>query len=288
MRHVPSRRPLFLDGKRYTWTGATWALSGGRAYNTPTLGSELLTNNGFASDTVWTKDPGWTIAADVASHTTPIGALYQVAHTSGNWYRLLFDIIAYTSGNVYAVFGGSALGLNRSAIGSYTQTGRAMGVGAGIGATGTTSVDNASSKQITLSTLPATVVGVAGQTVTAKLYTITSSTQAGIIYGLDSVTTPQNCVIAYHDGTGVTVDKLISGVWSNVIPRVTVAFSTDFEIELRPLGSDQYDLLYGGTKRGSTATITGITGVNHGLFSTYSSNLFSEFRLNNKIIPLVF
>jgi hypothetical protein len=35
------------------------------------LGPELLTNGDFATDTVWTKGVGWTIAAGLATCTTP-------------------------------------------------------------------------------------------------------------------------------------------------------------------------------------------------------------------------
>jgi len=35
------------------------------------LGPELLANGDFATDTVWTKDLGWTIAAGLATCTTP-------------------------------------------------------------------------------------------------------------------------------------------------------------------------------------------------------------------------
>ena len=94
--------------------------------------------------------------------------------------------------------------------------------------------------------------------------------------------------MAYHDGTGVILDKLISGVWTNVIARVSVAFSADSEIKIQPLGSDQYDMYYGGVKIGSTATISGITGTNHGLFSTYNGNIFTDFSLDGKIIPFKF
>ena len=35
------------------------------------LGQELLPNGDFATDTVWTKGVGWTIAAGLATCTTP-------------------------------------------------------------------------------------------------------------------------------------------------------------------------------------------------------------------------
>lgn len=292
MRQAPIRRALFLSVGGYTWTGATWALSGGRAFNTPTLGSELVANNGFDSDTIWFKEAGWTIGSGVASHTGAISAIYQAVLTSGQWHRIDFDVSAYTSGNVYMLMGGSTLGPNRTAIGSYVQTGRSAGAGAGAGSTGTASVDNITAKRITLSTIPATVVGIAGQTVTAKPYAITNGTQSGVISHLDSAASPANFIIAYHDGTGVTLDKCVGGTWSNVIPRVTVAFASDAVIEIRRPSGNTFQLWYGGTQRGTDQTISDagiISNTRYGLFSTYSANTFSDgLTLDGVLIPFRF
>ena len=58
------------------------------------IGSDVVTNGGFATDTVWTKGGGWTIAAGVASRTATgsqsdleqsvlliVGATYRVTYT---------------------------------------------------------------------------------------------------------------------------------------------------------------------------------------------------------------
>lgn len=293
MRAIPSRRSIFLGRPLSPLLGATWARnSSGMAYNTPTLGAELLANNGFATDTNWTKDPGWTIGSGVASHTTPTGGIYQVAHSSGNWYQVVFDVVAYTSGNVYALMGGSSLGPNRSALGTYVQTGRAAGAGSGVGATGTASVDNVSSKQITVSALHAYRLGTSNsQIAAARISALTTGTQAGAFALVDNPSNPQNGIYAYHDGTGVTLDKLVAGTWSNVVSRVTLAFSADMEVMPVPIGGNQWQLWAGGSQRGSTVTISDASIVNnryYGLFSTYSANLFSGFTLDNQVIPFGF
>lgn len=293
MRAIPSRRTLFLGGASAPLIGATWARdSSGRAYNTPTLGSELLLNNGFAADANWVKDPGWTIGSGVASHTGATGGIYQAAHSSGNWYQLLFDVTAYTSGNVYALMGGSSLGPNRSAVGTYVQTARAAGAGSGVGSTGTASVDNVSSKQISVPTLHAYRLGTSSsQIAAARINALTTGTQAGAFALVDNPSNPQNGIYAYHDGTGVTLDKLVAGTWSNVVSRVTLAFSADMEVMPVPIGGNQWQLWAGGSQRGSTVTISDASIVNnryYGLFSTYSANLFSGFTLDNQVIPFGF
>ena len=64
------------------------------------LGPELLTNGDFATDTVWTKGTGWTIAAGVATCTTPgaISSLSQpVAFIPGRTYRMTIVVSSMTA-----------------------------------------------------------------------------------------------------------------------------------------------------------------------------------------------
>jgi hypothetical protein len=86
---------------------------------------ELVVNGGFATDTVWTKGTGWTIAAGVASgaalSNSPITQSF--APTQGRRYAFTFSVTAYTSGSIRSLFAGAAniLGVARSAIGTYTD-----------------------------------------------------------------------------------------------------------------------------------------------------------------------
>lgn len=72
-------------------------------------GSELVTNGAFATDTDWTKDANWAIAAGVATHTT--GAAdsisQSIAVTEGTYYIVEFDITGRTAGSVTASLGGT-------------------------------------------------------------------------------------------------------------------------------------------------------------------------------------
>jgi hypothetical protein len=66
------------------------------------LGSELVTNGDFATDSDWTKGTGWSIGDGKA---TSIGSNYgqqlkQTILQTNKIYKLSFDIVDYTSGNI--------------------------------------------------------------------------------------------------------------------------------------------------------------------------------------------
>ena len=67
-----------------------------------TLGSELVTNGDFATDSDWVKGTGWSIGDGKA---TSIGSNYgqqlkQTILQTNKIYKLSFDIVDYTSGNI--------------------------------------------------------------------------------------------------------------------------------------------------------------------------------------------
>lgn len=321
MRVIPSRRPLFFGGAALPLLGATWARDGsGRAYNTPTLGSELLTNGDFSA---WSGDnpTGWTVnsesgsdpaihqvgsgeshvgsgtgSANFYSSTTSHAYLTQsLAITIGKWYRT--DLISSYVGNGGLSFrwGFSSTPIGIDIAKTYIATSQAT-------ATSVTlirflapidiTVDSASVRELSLPTLHAYRLGTSpSQIAAARINALTTGTHAGAFALVDNPASPTNGIYADHDGTGVTLDKLVAGTWSNVIARVTVAFSADADLEIRPLGSNQFDLYYGGVKRGSTATISDASIVNnlyYGLFSTYSGNTFTRFTLDGNVIPFGF
>ena len=65
------------------------------------LGSELVTNGTFDTDSNWTKGAGWTISGGVASCSGGSANLTQsVSATVGTTYRVSFTITAYNSGAI--------------------------------------------------------------------------------------------------------------------------------------------------------------------------------------------
>ena len=94
-------------------------------YNTAlATGRNVVINGDFASDTIWSKGTGWTIAAGVASCDGS-----QVANTSltqadlipaGKDYEATFTVSNYSAGSVRIVLG-NVEGTFRSANGTYVQ-----------------------------------------------------------------------------------------------------------------------------------------------------------------------
>jgi hypothetical protein len=325
MRQAPSRRALFLSVGGYTWTGTTWALTGGRAYNTPTLGSELVSDGGFEN---WLSAPNLTSWTESLAGASTVNQESSGVH--GGTYAARFDIDASNSAASITQAGVVSIGMwiyadwwaKTSASGKtlrmstgatsfilrdpgitwtrYVDTFRAIAAGdanivpgyRGSAASASLYIDDVSIKAISLPTAFSSVVGVAGQTVTAKPYAIATGTQAGVISHLDSAASPANFIIAYHDGgTSIKMDKCVGGTYSNLV-SATVAFASDAVIEIRSVGSNQFECWYNGSKRGLTATVSDagiISNTRYGLFSTYSANQFSDgLTLGGVLIPFKF
>jgi hypothetical protein len=88
-----------------------------------TLNPELILNGTFDTDTVWTKGAAWTIAGGMASKV--IGGdslLYQDVLVEGDIVEITYTVLNYTSGTISCFAGFGALGITRSANGTYTET----------------------------------------------------------------------------------------------------------------------------------------------------------------------
>lgn len=84
--------------------------------------NDHVSNGGFASDTVWTKGTGWTIAAGVATSGNATGTLSEaITFIQGVRYTLVFTISNYADGTITPSINGTA-GTIRSANGTYTET----------------------------------------------------------------------------------------------------------------------------------------------------------------------
>ena len=89
------------------------------------LGSELVSNGTFDSDTSWTKGTGWTISGGVASSDgsqTSSSNLSQAAGlVDGKLYKVTFTVLGRSAGQVRPVVGGGGAGSYVSANGTYSQ-----------------------------------------------------------------------------------------------------------------------------------------------------------------------
>ena len=89
------------------------------------LGSELVTNGDFATDSDWTKGTGWSISDGSASYDGS-GTGYQfilqgITTTSGSTYKINFDVLSSTGSNLNIVdFGAVRVNQTHLTAGNYT------------------------------------------------------------------------------------------------------------------------------------------------------------------------
>ena len=87
------------------------------------LGSELVSNGGFDSDTSWTKGTDWTISGGVATKVAGTGSGIEqtVALTAGKTYQITFTATVTAGGMNAAFYGGTPVsGPVHAASGTYT------------------------------------------------------------------------------------------------------------------------------------------------------------------------
>lgn len=126
--------------KRRTGTGGVFLSHG------DTTGAEVSSNGSFASDTVWTKGTGWTIAAGVASAVAASADLEEtVTLTTGRFYKVVYTITAFTGGTITVKIGGNA-GTARASAATFTEyiQAGASGKVTFTAASATASIDNVS------------------------------------------------------------------------------------------------------------------------------------------------
>jgi len=85
------------------------------------LGSDLVSNGTFATDTVWSKGANWTIGSGVATKTggAANNLTQTITSTAGLWYRITIDVTR-TAGELTVSLGTSGTTRVINASGSYT------------------------------------------------------------------------------------------------------------------------------------------------------------------------
>jgi hypothetical protein len=276
------------------WTGGTWDEDGsGYAYNIPTLSADLITNGDMSSATGYTLGTGWAIGSGVATKTAGAAAnLQQNILTAGHWYTTTWTL-AHTASTFAAYYGAAAnRGSDRSSSGTYTDTKRADATAGGIRARTATSagtVDDLHVYELTLSSLFATVnPGLSNMKVSAAIQAWQISTQAGVVANLDSAITPANFIFAdLTADNSARLTKCVAGTYTELI-NTTITFVSNASIEIRRPSGNTYQLFYNGSQVGTDQTISDagiISNTIYGLWSTYSANRFSDFRLNDTLVP---
>jgi len=149
--------PSYLES-----TGLTAAASSGQTLGLllerslgAALGTELVTNGGFTTDTAWTKGTGWTISGGAASFSAGSGAVLSQAIAFGiGTYQITFTVLPGISGSVLVQISAPGVVLSSSVAAAGTYTFRlvnalartTLGFSATAGAA--LSIDNASCKLV--------------------------------------------------------------------------------------------------------------------------------------------
>ncbi len=297
--------------KTWTFDTATWTVSGNKAKNSPTLGSELITNGDMETGSPPT---GWstsncTYTSDAAVYNSPTHSSKCVSTTSasnirknitlglGNWY--LYNSWVQSNGTnglssqlVMQNNPWTKIVDRSTSAGTFTNL---LGTGHTINTAGneqttyqvglfsatnghTYYYDDVSLKQMSLTSLFATSSYTTPDVNIEILPTVTAYTQAGIVLNLDSTSNPQNFVIVYNDGVSRTkLEKVVDGHYTTLI---NYASGYVAERKLRVIkNGTTYNVYYNDSFIGS-ATVSDssiINNTNHGLFSTYSENTLDGF-----------
>lgn len=275
------------------WSGPTWTISGNKAINTPSVGSEALSNGTFASDTVWNKGTGWTIAAGIGSYAGVHPATGDITQPilSQKFYRASIDISTLTNALARTV----ADITNTDGTATGTVVTHIMPVSGTVGVQATTvsgsavvAIDNASFKPVTLADMFCTY-----ETKTANYDAFVDLTcgaggiTAGIVLALDSATNPQNFAIAFHrggangvpGGGAVEVIKCVNGVIGQVLSQ-DVPYVAGATLRFRKRAFSTCVVTYNGVNITGNFGITDpsiIYNTRHGIFSMHPSYTLDNF-----------
>ena len=288
----------------------TWSVGIDSLSNSPTLGSEILTNGNFETWTSATNAGTWAESLtgtstvnqetsvvnsgsnacrlDVDGSASDVFVSQTTGSTIGAWYLFSYYVKSNPTGKQIKTFLGAVSGQTRTITTTYTQYSesyRAVGSNASIGieragsASSSLYVDDASFKLLTLNTLFTVKQGSANPSTVGAGCTIGSAgCHGGVVYGLDSYTAPTTFILAIHDGVStLQMLKCVSGTYTSLV-SATVTHVAGARIQIVFTGSNTYQLWYNGTQRGTDQTVSDAgTGIYHGAFSTNASNTISGF-----------
>jgi hypothetical protein len=167
--------------------------AGVKAYALPWLTTDLVTNGDFATDTVWTKQTGWTISGGTAScdgTQTATTYIYESASvTAGKTYAITYTISNYSAGNFNSRVRDSISGL-RSGNGTYqdvhTTTAGSAYIYIGGDANFIGDVDNVSVVELDTTSNPA--IKFKANTVADNTFIVNLGITTGITDAVDSET----------------------------------------------------------------------------------------------------
>jgi len=290
--------------------GATWAVSANEAVNTPTLGSEELTNGNF---TAWTGDDpdNWSVLLeDVNNYVTenPANNAQVVSDGSAGvnlrqscmgegWFRIQAVVSAHAVGGlkIYNTDGEWIFQSGKpNAVGTWESSQYNSGVGMSLivqaAAACDITLDSVSVKRLTTKELfsavqVATADVLASVEIDAMPVSGTEYAQAGLMLNLDDPDNPQNYVLVLMDTAPlslgfVRIHKWVAGVRTNVA-NTSVAYVPGATLVAVKDGTS-YSVYYNNSLVGTTQTIADAGIINntlHGMFSTHEDNQLDNFQV---------
>ena len=278
-------------------TGATWAIVGGKAVNTPTVGAEMVTDGNMeaAGVTSWvssgspttkekstTQKHGGAQSLHIITAGNGVGARTSALTTSTNvWYRV--------SGWVYAVAGGKAtfghsitanLSLSSTAASWVQKTLTRWELAGGtryarcLVDTAEGYYDDVSFAPITRATMFAAANDSTADGIAKAGWIIPEGVQAGVALNIDDTSNPQNFVLCFvnrveSSGATIYLVKCVGGTLSEVYTG-SITYGAGKVIELRKSGNT-YKVYYDDVQIGADQTISDagiVSNKKHALFST--------------------
>lgn len=318
-RHLLRRREKMHMHRRVRYNPAwqhngTWAVTGIRLVNTPTLGSETISNTEFTTNTTgvtavnsatitrrdYSSSPNIAptggsdnFGLEVASSGSGSSAGRIAPTLVNNTFYQVSTRVYLPSANVAAPPIGPLQAVNpagtiittslEDAWQTLTVTARATSTTGDIRLRASSSTvgdlahfDIPSCKPLTLNQLMIVRQGSANPVSVVGTGSIMAGLYAGVVYGLDSISGPTNMILAIHDGVStIQLLKLVSGTWTQLI-STSATYTAGVLPQIKYLGSNTYQLIYNGTQRGTNQTITDAgTGTLHGAFSASPSNVIT-------------
>jgi hypothetical protein len=283
------------------FTGSTYTIATGKAVNTPTFGTDLVSNGNMEAGnppTDWGSN-GSILSSQADERTGGSGTKsMQLANDGANYgiayqtFAIAADTWYYISAWLRKVTAEVKLRLYAGTwppIGSHVTTTDWTNVFAVRRGEPNSSIytenqdntnghtaraDDISVKPITAATLFSTrkVSNLVGKI--KAPWTIIAATQAGVVGWLDSQSNPLYFIIAYHDGTNAVLEKCVNGTYTTLINQIATYGSTK-KVEIRKVAATTYQLWYGDVQIAADQTISDagiISNQYFGLFSTYSGN----------------
>ena len=130
-----------------------------------------------------------------------------------------------------------------------------------------------------------TLVGRSGSVI-AAINNYTSSSEVGIISNADTLT-PTNYLRGYYNGTQFKLDKVVSGVTTNLI-TVVGSFVSGASLEIVRTALATFQLRYNGAQVGTNQTVNDVAiqnGAYTGLHSNNALNKYINLIVNNQNLP---